>query len=153
MTTGYPAIAAGVEVKPEGLSGVNDFTRIIKCKESLPSVGMTRASKLNCFKVPSMPRVRPRSPSAARASKNEALTVVASEVINLKFNCFCIHPLLDNLYILRLRGVEWWYELEIGVLGVESNEIGQVFHPSGHIHQTSDIGVYVYLNDPCLFEG
>ena len=46
---------------------------------------------------------------------------------------------------LILRSVERWYELKIGVFSVESNEIGQVFHPGGYFYKISDIVVNVYL--------
>lgn len=62
VTRGYPAIAAGPEAS---------------------SVGNTNASILNNFKAPSIPRVWPKSLSAARASKYAWSTVVFSEAINL----------------------------------------------------------------------
>lgn len=95
MTTGYPAIAAGVEVNPLKLLG-GCLTAFTKSKKDIPFVGNRRASKLNFFNVPSMPRVRPRSLSAAKALKNEALTVVASEVMNLSFDESCVQGLSDS---------------------------------------------------------
>ena len=59
---GYPAIAAGVDEM---------------------SVGSRRASSWKACRVASMPRVAPRSLSAARASKNAWVTVVFSDVMNL----------------------------------------------------------------------
>ena len=82
-------MAAGVEVKPEKQPILTIIGRL-QCKGNMPSVGNSKASKLNFFSVPSIPRVRPKSASAARASKNEALTVVASEVMNLPLAKFLV---------------------------------------------------------------
>ena len=48
-----------------------------------PFVGRRIASKLNCFNVPSIPLVRPKSSSAARAAKNASSTVEFSDAMNL----------------------------------------------------------------------
>lgn len=49
-----------------------------------PGAGRTSASRLNCFRAASIPRVRPRSWSAANEAKNEALRpVVASDSMSL----------------------------------------------------------------------
>ena len=49
----------------------------------LPFVGSKMASRLNSFRVPSMPLVWPRSLSAARAAKYAASIVLFSDAMNL----------------------------------------------------------------------
>lgn len=114
------------------------------------SVGKRRASSLNSFRAASIPRVDPRSLSAARASKNPWSTVVFSAAMNLwwasgklTFRC----AVNERGSVLRLVSPERRDELLVRVCSIERDQVRKRLHPRRNFNETSDVLLNVNLSN------
>lgn len=103
------------------------------------ALGSKSASKPNILSVASMPRVAPKSLSAATASKNAWFTVVFSEEMNLGPESAPSKSVRDREGVLGLIGIERRNQLFVRVSDVERDEIRQVLHAGRYVQEFRDI--------------
>lgn len=103
------------------------------------ALGNRSASRLNALSVASMPRVAPRSLSAATASKNAWFTVVFSEEMNLGIESALSKSVRDREGVLGLIGIERWNQLLVSMSDVERNEIRQVLHTGRYVQEFCNV--------------
>ncbi len=99
---------------------------------------------MNALSVASMPRVAPRSLSAATASKNAWFTVVFSEEMNLGTESALSKYVRGREGVLGLVGIERRNQLFVGMSYIERDEIRQVLYAGWYVQEFRDI--FINLN-------